>query len=567
MGGSSPPAFAEDTARITQALTAPTLVQPGNGITGARLTQNGLSWSGTGALLNDIYFGTTSPPPIFAIGQYGTEYLLPPLNPCTTYYWKVVAKDSTGSASSPTWSFTTLPSVSFSPTLAHVAGSGGTGTISVSSDSACTWNAFASGITLTPPVSGTGNGTVSYAVPPSIVPTARTLSITIGDKVFLIRQDAGTACTYAISGPAFIDASQQTIAISVTTGAGCPWGISSTAPFLPAVGVQTGSQTLTLAAAANNTNAQRSISITVTDLSPAAVGSVSFSITQRQTVTTFADVPVDNPFFDAINLLRGKSITGGCQSAPLSYCPNDAITRGQMAIFIVRSVMGSDSFSYGPSPYFSDVPPTHPYFKWIQKLFELGVTGGCTTGQYCPDSAVTRGQMAVFIIRARFGATYRFSYPATPLFSDVTNEYPFFSWIQKLGQIGITAGCTTGMYCPDDTVTRGAMAVFVMRGGFNQLLPANTPIVTSIFPSSISLGQSISAFIAGQSTNFAPGLTQVDAGPSVLVGNVTVLSPTLLSVQLTTTTLIQPSTLGPHSITVTSPGSVEATLPNGFFVK
>lgn len=49
---------------------------------------------------------------------------------------------------------------------------------------------------------------------------------------------------------------------------------------------------------------------------------------------------------------------------------------------------------------FGDVPTGHPFFQFIQALSASGITGGCGGGNYCPDSPVTRGQMAVFLAKA-----------------------------------------------------------------------------------------------------------------------------------------------------------------------
>lgn len=49
---------------------------------------------------------------------------------------------------------------------------------------------------------------------------------------------------------------------------------------------------------------------------------------------------------------------------------------------------------------FTDVPTSHPFFQFIQALAASGITGGCGGGNYCPDSPVTRGQMAVFLAKA-----------------------------------------------------------------------------------------------------------------------------------------------------------------------
>jgi hypothetical protein len=45
----------------------------------------------------------------------------------------------------------------------------------------------------------------------------------------------------------------------------------------------------------------------------------------------------------------------------------------------------------------SDVPTSHPFFRFIEALAASGITSGCGGGNYCPDAPLTRGQMAVFL--------------------------------------------------------------------------------------------------------------------------------------------------------------------------
>lgn len=52
------------------------------------------------------------------------------------------------------------------------------------------------------------------------------------------------------------------------------------------------------------------------------------------------------------------------------------------------------------SPTFNDVPPSDPYFQFVEALAAAGITGGCGGGNYCPNNPVTRGQMAVFLSKA-----------------------------------------------------------------------------------------------------------------------------------------------------------------------
>ena len=66
-------------------------------------------------------------------------------------------------------------------------------------------------------------------------------------------------------------------------------------------------------------------------------------------------------------------------------------------------IFGSMRFGYvlqvSPAPSvatFSDVPTGHPYFKFVEALAASGITAGCGCGKFCPDTPLTRGQMAVY---------------------------------------------------------------------------------------------------------------------------------------------------------------------------
>ena len=280
-------------------------------------------------------------------------------------------------------------------------------------------------------------------------------------------------------------------------------------------------------------------------------------------LTPFADVSPADSFLPAIDLMRQYGIDPGCGGSPALYCENDYTTRGEMAVLVTRSVMGGDDFTYAATPYFTDVPATHPLFQWVQKMRDLQITAGCGPTTYCPDDSVTRGQMAVFIIRARYGATAAFDSPPIPLFTDVLASNIFFPWIQEMKQLGITTGCGPTTYCPDDPVTQGQMAVFLMRGAFNQLLPSNTPVIVAASPATALPGTTLNITLTGQNTHFAGGTTQVSAGAGIAVSGIFVSSATTLTVQLT---VAGNATPGPHSITATT-GSEDATLPNGFLVQ
>ena len=139
-----------------------------------------------------------------------------------------------------------------------------------------------------------------------------------------------------------------------------------------------------------------------------------------------------------------------------------------MAVFIIRAVEGREDFQFPPDPFFTDVPATHPFFKYIQRMRQLGITAGCSATTYCPDDPVTRGQMAVFLVRGRAAIPSGQNVPSPdqPFFTDVPASHPFFQFIQEMRQWAVTSGCTASTYCPDSPATRGQMAVFVIRSFF-----------------------------------------------------------------------------------------------------
>ncbi len=72
---------------------------------------------------------------------------------------------------------------------------------------------------------------------------------------------------------------------------------------------------------------------------------------------------------------------------------------------------------------FLDVNQASPFHAPVEAIVRDGITGGCGGGNYCPSSAVTRAQMAVFLLRAEHGAAY-VPPPATgTIFGDVDGRH------------------------------------------------------------------------------------------------------------------------------------------------
>lgn len=122
----------------------------------------------------------------------------------------------------------------------------------------------------------------------------------------------------------------------------------------------------------------------------------------------FNDVPSNYWANNYIERLYSAGITGGCGTNPLRYCPESTVTRAQMAVFLERGIHGS-SYSppaIGSSTGFTDVPLDYWSGAWIKQLAVDGITSGCGGGKYCPEASVTRAQMAIFLLRSKHGASY-----------------------------------------------------------------------------------------------------------------------------------------------------------------
>ena len=175
---------------------------------------------------------------------------------------------------------------------------------------------------------------------------------------------------------------------------------------------------------------------------------------------TFGDVPYGYWSWSYIEGLYNAGVTSGCGSG--NFCPTTTVTRDQMAVFLLRGKHGSSYSPPVPSGVFSDVPMSYWAAAWIERLAAEGITAGCGSGNYCPTLPVTRDQMAVFLLRAKYGSSY--SPPtASGVFGDVPTDHWAAPWIEQLATEGITAGCGGGNYCPATPVTRDQMAVFLVR--------------------------------------------------------------------------------------------------------
>lgn len=134
------------------------------------------------------------------------------------------------------------------------------------------------------------------------------------------------------------------------------------------------------------------------------------------------------------------------------FCPDTAVTRGQMAAFLARAL---NLKPVTGDPFTDD--DGSMFEAAIESLAASEITSGCGGTKYCPNQTVSRGQMAAFLVRA-----LGLKAVTGDVFTD-DNSSVFESDIEALAAAGITSGCGGTNFCPNQSVTRGQMAAFLVR--------------------------------------------------------------------------------------------------------
>jgi len=177
------------------------------------------------------------------------------------------------------------------------------------------------------------------------------------------------------------------------------------------------------------------------------------------------DLPPGGTFLDDdemqqegyIEALAFSGVTKGCNPPENDlFCPNESVTRGQVASFLVRAL---------------DLPPSDvdqfkddeesPHQADINSLVAAGITKGCNppdNTEFCPSRPVTRGEMAAFLVR---GFDYEVPADANSFTDD--EHSVFEAQIEALAAAGITSGCGDARFCPESNIQRKNLAVFLSR--------------------------------------------------------------------------------------------------------
>lgn len=234
-----------------------------------------------------------------------------------------------------------------------------------------------------------------------------------------------------------------------------------------------------------------------------------------------------NPHEANIEAVAAGGISAGCDTAARMFCPSAAVSRAEVATFLIRALGESASEPY--QGLFSDVPAGQWYTAPVERAAGLGITSGYGDGSFRPDAPVTRAEMSALLLRA-LGEDSNLADPVGT-FNDVPIGAWFAPYVEQMQRSGYTLGCGDGAFCPDAQVRRDEMASFVARGfGLDPIQPALAPAAVVV---SVTDGDTIRVLINGVNESVrligidAPeqnecGSVQATARLSALVGNRTV---------------------------------------------
>jgi endo-1,4-beta-xylanase len=184
---------------------------------------------------------------------------------------------------------------------------------------------------------------------------------------------------------------------------------------------------------------------------PMGVGNFSFQ--------TFNDVPPSHPYYAEIEECAARNIVIGYPDG--NYYPNAPLLRAGAVVMLQHAAFNSFEPLECTETAFEDVDDEDYYCGWVEDFKERGITNGCGNNLFCPYDNITRGQMAVFIIRSK--GEFSPPEPATQRFTDVPPTHPFYAFIDRLVELGISNGCAPDLFCPEDTISRGQAAAFMVR--------------------------------------------------------------------------------------------------------
>ncbi|AJY75804.1 S-layer homology domain-containing protein [Paenibacillus beijingensis] len=190
------------------------------------------------------------------------------------------------------------------------------------------------------------------------------------------------------------------------------------------------------------------------------LGTASAETASIAPLDKYYPVDIDDHWaYDALdNFINADLVSGYVDSERnVTIKPNNSISRAEFVAILVNAAgLTSDK----PAKSYTDVKKGKWYYEPIRIASSLGIVGGISSTEFGPDRPITRGDIAVMVVKA-FSATVDFKGTAKT-FSDVPDYYGKAA-IDKASQAGIVGGVTETMFKPFNKATRAQSVVMLQR--------------------------------------------------------------------------------------------------------
>ena len=450
-----------------------------------------------------------------------------------------------------------------SPPSATVAAGGGTGSIGVTASAGCSWKAVSSAewITVTFGASGTGDGTVGYAVPANPTLNPRSGTIAIGGQTFTLTQSGG-ACTFSLSpGSATVTPNGGAGSFNVIATAGCSWTATSSAGWLTITsGSGNGSGTASYAAAPNPSPSVRTAVITV--------GSQTFTVVQSAACSlTLAPAGVSVPAAGATGSVNVTANSSSCDRSAASTVPWITISFG-------ASGTGNGAFGYTVAPNTTGGARSGTVSVGNQTFTVYQEAGACTI-VIAPAWAnlEAKGGAGAITVAATPGCNWA----ATPTADWITITYGATGVGD--GGVGYAVPANTLLNPRSGAINIGSQAFSIMQAGTScsySLSPGSASISPSGGAGSFNVNATAGCgwnalsnadwFVITAGSGSGPGtvsyLAAPNTGPTTRTASVNVATQTFTATQaaactlaLSPASLLVPASVTTGSVTVTASSS------------
>jgi hypothetical protein len=168
----------------------------------------------------------------------------------------------------------------------------------------------------------------------------------------------------------------------------------------------------------------------------------------------FTDIFPTDYFYEAVRYLYCAGVISGYSDN--TFRPYNPTTRGQLTKIVILG-FGLPLYT-PPTPTFTDVPTTHTFYQYIETAAYEGLVSGYSDGTFRPENNVTRGQLSKIVVEAAGWPLYT---PPSPTFSDVPPTSPFYQYIETAYRHSIISGYGDGTFRPENNATRGQISKIV----------------------------------------------------------------------------------------------------------